>query len=119
MATTARDLMKRTEDFAVAVVRLCRTLPDSVEGRKISAQLIDSSNSVAANYRSARRAQSRRHFVSKLCVVLEESDESALWLTMIIRNGLSSDGAAEELKREAEELTAIFAAAVRTARLRA
>jgi len=88
MSEASERLKARTENFAVSVVKFCETLPNTIAGRKIAGQLIDSSTSVAANYRAACRGYTRPIFVSKLAIVAEEADESELWLRIIRRTGL-------------------------------
>jgi four helix bundle protein len=80
-------------------------------------QLIDSSTSVAANYRAACRARSRAEFIAKLGVVLEESDESLFWLELIVDANLVTKSRAERLLKEADELTAIFTTSVKPRKL--
>ena len=116
MSTASQALKARTEDFAVAVVKFCETLPNTIAGRKIAGQLIDASTSVAANYRAACRAYTRPLFVSKLAIVSEESDESELWLRIIRRTGLHTEATVGPLEQEAHELASIFTASLRTAR---
>jgi four helix bundle protein len=116
MSETSEALKARTETFAVAVVKFCETLPNTLAGRRIAQQLIDSSTSVAANYRAACRAYTRPLFVSKLAIVSEEADESELWLRIIRKTGLLPQAAAAPLEREAHELACIFTASLRTAR---
>ncbi len=69
-------------------------------------QLLRSGTAVAANYRAACRARSTAEFVSKLGVVLEESDESALWMELIVEDSLLPAKRVESLLKEANELTA-------------
>ena len=113
---TPKELKDRTKRFAVEVIRLCRELPSSLEGRRLGQQLLDSATSVAANYRAACRARSRAEFVAKLGIVLEESDESLFWLELMIDAQLITLARAERLLKEADELTAIFTTAVKTAK---
>jgi four helix bundle protein len=89
-------------------------LPDSREGRILGQQLLRSATSVAANYRSACRARSRRDFLSKLGIVEEEIDESLFWLEFIAEAGLISAAKLKALISEASQLTAIFVASRRT-----
>jgi four helix bundle protein len=58
-------------------------LPTTLDGRTVGAQLLRAATSVAANYRAACRGRSRAEFIAKLGVVLEEADESLLWLELI------------------------------------
>jgi four helix bundle protein len=116
MSEKSEQLKARTEAFAVAAVKFCDKLPNSLAGRRVSQQLIDSSTSVAANYRAACRAYTDRLFISKLAIVDEEADESELWLRLVRKTGLQTSEAVSGLEREAHELASIFSASVRTAR---
>jgi len=81
---TADELKLRTKQFASRIIKLVAALPKTVAGRAIANQLVRSGTSVAANYRAACRARSRTEFVAKMGVVLEEADETHLWLELII-----------------------------------
>src|ERR1044071_7321343 len=83
-------------------------MPKTIEGRAIANQLVRSGTSVAANYRSACRARSKAEFVAKMGVVLEEADETQLWLELIIEGKLLSVKRVQPLLNEASELVAIF-----------
>jgi len=85
-------------------------------GHHIRGQLIRCSTSVASNYRAACIAQSKASFISKLSIVLEETDESYFWLEFIIDENLLKKELVEPLLKEAEELTAIFVSSRKTAR---
>jgi four helix bundle protein len=71
---------------------------------------------VGANYRAACRARSKAEFIAKLGIVLEEADESVFWLELIEETGLVGPDKLRSLLNEAEELTAIFVASLRTAK---
>jgi four helix bundle protein len=90
-------------------------MPKTIEGRAIANQLVRSGTSVAANYRAACRARSRSEFVAKLGVVLEEADETQLWLELIIDGKLLSARRVQPLLDEANELVAIFVASRKSA----
>jgi len=110
------ELKERTKQFAHRCVKLCMTLPETCLGNHIRGQLIRCSTSVASNYRAACLAQSKASFISKLGVVLEETDESYFWLEFIIDENLLKKELVKSLLKEAEELTAIFASSRKTAR---
>ena len=114
--TTPKDLKDRTKRFAVSAIQLCRELPTTLDGRRVGQQLIDASTSVAANYRATCRARSRAEFIAKMGTVLEESDESLFWLELIVDATLAPRQRVEKLLIEADELTAIFTASVKTAK---
>jgi four helix bundle protein len=78
--------------------------------------LADSWQRVQRNYRSACTARSRRDFIAKLAIVVEESDESVYWLDLIIRSQSAAAPSAADLRSEATELRAIFSRSLGTAR---
>jgi len=65
----SEGLKDRTKRFALMVIRLCRIVQPSQEGRIITRQLLRSATSVAANYRAVCRSRSRPDFISKLGIV--------------------------------------------------
>ena len=112
----AKDLQHRTRQFAVRVVRFCRTLPSSWEARRTGGQLIDAATSVYANYRATCRARSRAEFIAKLGVVAEESDECIGWLEPIGELDLEKGPELDWLRGESGELLAIFSKSQKTAK---
>ncbi len=112
------ELKLRTKTFGLRVQTLVRHLPRDVPGKVVAQQLTRSALSVGANYRSACRGRSRAEFLSKLGVVLEEADESAHWLEIIIEDAMLPEAKVTALLHEANELTAIFFAATATTRSR-
>jgi four helix bundle protein len=111
----AEGLKQRTAAFADRVAKLVRELPNTLEGRKVGAQLFDAGTSVASNYRAACRARSHAEFIAKIGLVVEESDECTFWLAFLIRTQIMPETVVRSLLQEAEELLAIFAASHRTA----
>lgn len=110
------ELKRRTKEFGLRVMKLVRKLPQDIPGKILANQLMRSATSVGANYRSACRARSRAEFLSKLGVVLEESDESAHWLELIMDDSMLPRKRVEPLYSEADELCAIFYSAIQTGR---
>lgn len=112
--TTKEAMKKRTKQFALRVINLAGALPENAVGRAIANQVIRSGTSVGANYRAALRARSSKDFINKIGVVLEESDESAFWMELIVEGNVLSENRVTTLLQEANELTAIFAATHKT-----
>jgi four helix bundle protein len=109
------ELIKRTKGFAHRCVKLAMAMPETPLGRHIRGQVTRCSTSVAANYRATYLSQSKASFIAKLCIVLEETDESAFWLEFIIDENLIKEILIKPLLKEAEELTAVFASSRKTA----
>ena len=92
------------------VIRLCRALPSGREGTILGGQLFRSGTSVGAHYREAVRAKSDADFVSKCEGALQELDETAYWMELIEDVGLISETRLRLLRKECDDLTAIFVA---------
>lgn len=116
---TKEELKRRTKQFALRVIRCAEALPNTVAGKIIANQLVRCGTSVGANYRAVLRARSTADFVNKLGVVLEEADETAFWLELIIEAHLLPEKQVAELLKEANELTAIFASSHKTTKVHA
>ena len=105
---TPQELKKRTQQFALRVFRLVEALPDTYAGRAVAMQLVRSGSSIGANYRAACRGRSKAEFRAKLGTVVEEADESAYWLELIIEGNMLPKPKVEPLLNEANELIAIM-----------
>src|SRR5471030_98337 len=110
------QLKERTKRFALDVLSFTRDLPPIDQASDMGRQLSRAATSVAANYRAACRARSDAEFAARVGVVLEEADESAFWIEVVIEGGFCRQPPASRLLEEANELTAIFAASSITAR---
>ena len=105
-------LKKRTRKFAVYIITFCNSLKTCNASSVVTYQLVKSATSTGANYRAACRARSKSEFFSKICIVVEEADESEYWLEIIDEANLSNDR--EELLRlakESKEITKIMSKA--------
>ena len=107
------DLRIRVRGFALAVLTFTRQIPRTPEHQIFVIQVLKASSAVSANYHAARRSRSRKEFIAKLGSVVEEADESVVWLEFMRDGGIASN---PELLAEAKELCAIFTAALQTAR---
>jgi four helix bundle protein len=103
-------LKQRTKEFALRVMRLSEALPKTISGQTIARQIVRSGTSVGANYRAACRARSRAEFRARIGIVIEEADETAFWLELIVESGLLPESRIVDLAREADELTALLVA---------
>ncbi len=109
-------LEQRTKKFNIDVIKLCENFPKNAAGFEIAKQLIRSAGSVGANYRATKRAKSTADFIYKIEIVLEEADESHYWLEIVRDSNLKTGDEVDKLIKEANELTAIFSAADKTAK---
>jgi len=110
------ELKRRTQRFAIDVIKFVENLPPNRSLNVLVNQLLRCSSSVGANYRSACKGKSTADFINKIVIVEEEADESIYWLELMEESGLINLNGIVPLKKEANELTAIFTAIGKTAK---
>jgi four helix bundle protein len=111
-------IKQRTKSQSVTILKALETMGTGLGKSNVSNQLIRSSMSVGANYRAACRARSDKEFISKLSIVLEESDETLYWLEIIQEMNWLPSESLTPLITEANELTAIFVSSLKTVKER-
>jgi len=70
------------------------------ETRSIGRQLLRSGTSVAANFRAVTSGRSNAESFSKLCIVVEEIDETFFWLELLEETNLINTRYFQDIKRE-------------------
>jgi four helix bundle protein len=104
----AKDLEKRTRKFAVQIIRLSITLPNSPEGMVVRNQITKSGTSIGANYREANRSRSRADFKNKIKICESEASETQYWFEVIIETEWLTWEKIKPKYEECSELLAIF-----------
>jgi four helix bundle protein len=84
-----QDLVKRSKELVLTILKLSAGLPKTSEARVLGRQIVRSGTSVAANYRAVCRARSHAEFIAKVGTVVEEADETVFWLELLIESGIS------------------------------
>lgn len=110
------DLEERLIDFAVLMIKISESLPNSRAGNNLSNQLSRSGTSPALNYGEAQSAESRRDFIHKIKIVLKELRETMICLKIIKRTNMIKE--VEQLDsalKENNELISIFVKSIETA----
>jgi len=110
------ELAERLLDFAVRIIKLTKSLPKTSVGRHVEGQLVRCGTSPGSNYEEARGAESRADFVHKLGIVLKELKETRFWLRIIQRTAMIARQKVDPLIGECEELCAIIARSIITAK---
>lgn len=110
------ELKNRTKSFAIRIINLYRSLPKNEESRIIGKQILRSGTSVAANYRAVCRSRSHADFIAKMSIVVEEMDETLFWMEILIHAKIVTSSRLASLQNESDELMAIFAASLQTAK---
>jgi len=104
----AKNLEKRTRQFAVRIIRLSISIPNTPEGRVIRYQITKSGTSVGANYREANRARSKADFRNKIKISETEASETQYWLEVLTESNLLTWEKIKPEYQECSELLAIF-----------
>lgn len=110
------ELKRRAQKFAVDVIKFVGTLPNNRSINVLANQVLRSSTSVGANYRAACKGKSTADFINKIVICEEEADESIYWFDLMEEAELVSSSIIAPLRKEANELTAIFTAIGKTAK---
>ena len=104
-----KQIRDRLRVFALKIIKLSEQLPDHARGKIVNYQLTKSGTSMYANYRAALRGRSKREFFAKLSIVVEEADETEMWLDLIIESKILVNDLAIEMYNESLELIKILA----------
>ena len=119
MSRLSEDLRQRTKRYASATIQLYVALPRRrPEVAVLGHQLLRSGTSVAAHAREASRARSDSEFCSKLDGLLQEADESQLWIELLQEDCGIRNETIDKLHQETGELLAIFTTIVSKLRKR-
>ena len=113
---TSEEMKARTKQFALRIIKLVESLPNTKTGNLIGNQLLRSGTSVGANYRAACRAKSTADFINKLAIVEEEADESIYWIEMLVESNQIKPNLVENLLNETNEILSIIVSAIKTSK---
>jgi four helix bundle protein len=105
------QLKARTRQFSLDVIDISMTVGHDEFTAVARPQLLRACTGVAANYRAACRARSDKEFASKLATVVEEADESELWLDFLTVRGHGDPPTLSRLRKEALEFVAMLSKA--------
>ena len=113
----AKMLEQRTKQFAIRIIKLSSSLPNTPEGKIIRNQITKSGTSIGANYREANRARSKADFNSKVKICEGETSETVYWLEIISELDWINDKKVKDEIIEANELLAVFSSIGKTLKL--
>jgi four helix bundle protein len=103
-----KDLLGRTREYALRIIRLYAHLPKTTEIQVIGRQFLRSGTSAGAHYAEAQRAKSNKDFVTKIEGALQELEETDYWLFLLAEVGINNREAIYGLKKETDELISIL-----------
>jgi four helix bundle protein len=110
------NLIVRTRRFALDAIQLYSVLPKTTAAQVLGKQFLRSATSVGAHYRKAQRAKSTPDFVSKTEGALQELDEAAYWIELLVESSNVDSQQYDARRAEIEELIAIFVTIAKSAK---
>ncbi|RLD22619.1 MAG: four helix bundle protein [Bacteroidetes bacterium] len=113
----AKKLENRTKKFAITIIKLSCSLPNTQEGKVIRNQITKSGTSVGANYREANRSRSKADFTNKIKICESEASETSYWLEIIDAMEWGNTKPIQNILKESNELLAIFTSVATTLKL--
>jgi len=114
----SRQLEKRTKKFAIDIIGLSSSLPNTPEGKVLKNQLTKSGTSIGANYREANRSRSKADFIIKIRICESEASETIYWLEILKDLVWIETKKIELIISEANELLAIFTSIGKNSKLK-
>jgi four helix bundle protein len=110
-------LRERTKSYAHRIIRLYGYIQkrhhfDSA-AIILGKQMLRSGTSVAANHREAKHARSQADLNSKINIILQELEETLLWLELLADHQMVDPASLVPIITETNELISIFIASSR------
>jgi len=102
------QLESRTKKFAISIIKLSASMPNTTESKVIKYQISKSGTSIGANYREANRSRSKADFTNKIKICESEASETVYWLEIIIDLNWANSEKLQLVLSEANEILAIF-----------
>lgn len=112
------DILERTIEYSLRIIKLFRKLEKDSVGRIIAKQLLRSGTSIGANVHEAQGGQSKADFIAKMSIADKEARESAYWLRLIKESGLIPESRITDLYDETDQIIKILSSILITAKKR-
>jgi four helix bundle protein len=110
------NLEERLIKFAVMILEIAESLPETRGTRHLSGQLVRCGTAPALQYGEAQSAESRRDFIHKMKIALKELGESSICLKIMDSRQYSADNKKlVNAIEECNELISIFVKSIETA----
>ena len=98
---------ERTFAFAKMILHFVEDLPFNTSTKVLGNQLLRSGTSVGANFRAFCRGRSKNEKFSKICIVVEEADETLYWLKLFESSKSGDKAEIISISKEGDEILKI------------
>jgi len=116
LRVTKMDILERTVDYSLRIVKLYRELEKDSAGRVLGRQLLRSASAIGANVHEAQGGQSKADFIAKISIAHKEARESAYWIRLIQETNLISASRISDLFDETGQLVKILSSILLTSK---
>ena len=118
MMSAELDIVERSFEFAVRVVRLCHFLESQDRvSRTLANQLLRAGTSIGANIEEAQAGHSKADFTTKMAIARKEARETLYWLRLLEAAEVVEAEKLSGISKEADELVRILTSIVKTSQL--
>ncbi|MEO5906176.1 MAG: four helix bundle protein [Saprospiraceae bacterium] len=97
----------RTKKFALQVIDFLDGLSYSSTNQILSKQLCKSATSAGSNFRAFCRGRSKNEMFAKICIVVEEADETIYWLELFLEGNCGKKDVVRALLSEGIEISKV------------
>jgi four helix bundle protein len=110
----SNPILRKSLDFAIAIVNYCKILKYKNKEYSLADQLIRAGTSIGANANEAVIGSSKKDFTHKMNISLKEAYETRYWLIILWKTGYLSEH--ESLLYKIDELIRILVKIVKTSK---
>ena len=108
-------VVKKTEDFADRILKMCKYLNGKKSGDKdMIRQVYRSGTSIGANTAESQYAQSRADFLTKLTIALKEANETKYWLGRLYSADTLNDTEYQSINDDCVEIIRLLTSITKT-----
>ena len=105
---------KKSFNFAVRTVKLCKIISEERKEYTLSKQLLRSGTSIGANVSEAEMGQTRADFYAKMSIALKEANETYYWLRLLHETEYLTDKEFDSMATDVTELISILVSICKT-----
>ena len=109
-------LKKKSFDFALRIVRLCKYLQEEKKEFIMSKQLMRAGTSIGAMVHEAEFAESKNDFVHKMAIAQKENNETIYWLELLYASEYLTVEEFENTNTDAVEIIKLITSSIKTAK---
>lgn len=111
------NIVKRKSfDFALAIVKICRVLAEEKREYVLSKQLLRSGTAVGALVRESEHAESKKDFIHKLAIALKEANETEYWLELLYQSDSIQKEDFQKLSNANKELLKLLISIIKSSK---